>query len=65
MRYELRLMDKRRRSGLLQAHPAQNLSFNDMLDYLRSIPWTTSCTSSCSGHERPPAPANWKSSSTR
>ncbi|MCM0756343.1 YcaO-like family protein [Desulfovibrio aminophilus] len=38
MRYELRLMDNVAGVGCFMAHPAQNLSFNDMLDYLREHP---------------------------
>ncbi|MDY0307775.1 MAG: hypothetical protein RBR18_15200, partial [Desulfovibrionaceae bacterium] len=38
MRYELRLMDNVAGVGCFMAHPAQNLSFNDMLEYLREHP---------------------------
>lgn len=38
MRYELRLMDNVAGVGCFMAHPAQNLSFNEMLEHLRREP---------------------------
>lgn len=39
MRYELRLMDNVAGVGCFMAHPVQNLSFNDMVQYLREHPF--------------------------